>query len=287
MNDAQQPYAAYDESAAEISANPTPKKTASFVVSGARSKQIWVVLQTIGGVSAAVFMALWFAWKMISPNLTRAHQAEVFQPDWLDSEATQQATKPSQSTLPLPEPNTSLQAAEEVAELTPQKPAEIPLLNELTQINARLEVLEEHSTALKLALQQLIASALNSQTRQAKQSLAERSIAPPHRVRQTRHMPQMNQRHHPTQLHRAKQAAPKHNMAAGKQSNETNQQLAKPMAQPALQLKAVLQGRAWLQTQNGASITVSVGERVPGMGIVKVIDPEQGKVIFSNGVVLR
>ncbi len=52
-------------------------------------------------------------------------------------------------------------------------------------------------------------------------------------------------------------------------------------------LKAVLDGRAWFQTKSGESITVTPGEEVPGIGIVKSIDIDRGEVRFANGVVIR
>ncbi|MFU3086494.1 hypothetical protein ACM7M6_28055 [Pseudomonas aeruginosa] len=54
-----------------------------------------------------------------------------------------------------------------------------------------------------------------------------------------------------------------------------------------LSLKAVLDGRAWFVTKGGESISVSVGDTIPGVGSVQRIDPDQGQVIMSNGVVYR
>lgn len=52
-------------------------------------------------------------------------------------------------------------------------------------------------------------------------------------------------------------------------------------------LKAVLDGRAWFVTKGGESISVSVGDSIPGVGSVQRIDPDQGQVIMSNGTVYR
>jgi intracellular multiplication protein IcmG len=49
-------------------------------------------------------------------------------------------------------------------------------------------------------------------------------------------------------------------------------------------LKAVLDGRAWFQTKSGETITVAVGDEVPGLGVVKSIDTDRGEVRFANGV---
>ena len=54
-----------------------------------------------------------------------------------------------------------------------------------------------------------------------------------------------------------------------------------------VQLKAVLDDRAWFQTKAGESITVGKGEEVKGLGVVDTIDAESGKVTFTNGNVAR
>lgn len=54
-----------------------------------------------------------------------------------------------------------------------------------------------------------------------------------------------------------------------------------------LQLQAVLQDRAWFKTKTGDTLTVSPGEELRGVGVVKQIDAESGRVVFTNGVVFR
>lgn len=51
-------------------------------------------------------------------------------------------------------------------------------------------------------------------------------------------------------------------------------------------LKAVLDGRAWLQLKNGETVTVAPGDDVAG-STVTAIDAERGTVRLSNGAVLR
>lgn len=54
-----------------------------------------------------------------------------------------------------------------------------------------------------------------------------------------------------------------------------------------LYLQAVIPGRAWLIKKNGTdTITVREGTRVPGYGVVQLIDPSQGRVVMSSGVVI-
>lgn len=52
-------------------------------------------------------------------------------------------------------------------------------------------------------------------------------------------------------------------------------------------LQAVIPGRAWLIGSNGVTLTVREGTSVSGYGIVKLIDPRQGRVLMSSGQVIR
>lgn len=52
-------------------------------------------------------------------------------------------------------------------------------------------------------------------------------------------------------------------------------------------LQAVIPGRAWLIASNGSTLTVREGTTIKGYGMVKLIDPIQGKVITSSGKIIR
>ena len=52
-------------------------------------------------------------------------------------------------------------------------------------------------------------------------------------------------------------------------------------------LQAVIPGRAWLIATNGATLTVREGSMIAGYGMVKLIDPNQGRVITSSGQVIK
>jgi intracellular multiplication protein IcmG len=52
-------------------------------------------------------------------------------------------------------------------------------------------------------------------------------------------------------------------------------------------VQALIPGRAWLISSKGTTLTVREGSSVPGYGIVKLIDPHQGRVLTSSGQVLR
>jgi intracellular multiplication protein IcmG len=47
-------------------------------------------------------------------------------------------------------------------------------------------------------------------------------------------------------------------------------------------IQAVIPGRAWLIATNGSTLTVREGTSIPGYGIVKLIDPNQGRILTSN-----
>ena len=51
-------------------------------------------------------------------------------------------------------------------------------------------------------------------------------------------------------------------------------------------IQAVIPGRAWLVSTNGATITVREGTSVPGYGVVKLIDAAQGRVLTSSGRII-
>jgi len=57
--------------------------------------------------------------------------------------------------------------------------------------------------------------------------------------------------------------------------------LAKPA--PRYHIKALVPGRAWLQTGRGKTFTIKVGERIRGYGVVKWIDVTKGIVGTSSG----
>lgn len=52
-------------------------------------------------------------------------------------------------------------------------------------------------------------------------------------------------------------------------------------------IQAIIPGRAWLIAQNGSTLTVRAGTIVPGLGTVRVIDPNLGRVVMSTGQVIR
>ncbi|MBA2709338.1 MAG: type IV secretion protein IcmG [Tatlockia sp.] len=51
-------------------------------------------------------------------------------------------------------------------------------------------------------------------------------------------------------------------------------------------IQAIIPGRAWLIRSNGSTLTVREGTRLTGYGVVKLIDPIQGRVLTSSGRVI-
>lgn len=52
-------------------------------------------------------------------------------------------------------------------------------------------------------------------------------------------------------------------------------------------IQAAIPGRAWLIASNGSTLTVREGTNIMGYGRVKLIDPNQGRVLTSSGRVIR
>lgn len=51
-------------------------------------------------------------------------------------------------------------------------------------------------------------------------------------------------------------------------------------------VQAVIPGRAWLINSQGGNLTVRVGSKVPGLGVVHRIDALQGRVTMSSGRII-
>jgi intracellular multiplication protein IcmG len=60
-----------------------------------------------------------------------------------------------------------------------------------------------------------------------------------------------------------------------------------PIRCRAYYLKAIVPGRAWLQARNGATTTVTIGDRLPGYGIIQMINVQQGIVTTSSGGIIQ
>ncbi|RUR12244.1 type IVB secretion system protein IcmG/DotF [Legionella sp. km772] len=64
--------------------------------------------------------------------------------------------------------------------------------------------------------------------------------------------------------------------------------ISKPMTSPLVYyIQAVIPGRAWIIGTNGSTLTVREGTKIAGYGVVKLIDPLEGRVVTSSGQVIR
>ncbi|MDR1057206.1 MAG: hypothetical protein LBL17_01335 [Coxiellaceae bacterium] len=50
---------------------------------------------------------------------------------------------------------------------------------------------------------------------------------------------------------------------------------------------AIVPGRVWLESAEGKNVTLRVGDKLEGYGVVRVISPRQGMVIMSNGSIIQ
>ena len=62
----------------------------------------------------------------------------------------------------------------------------------------------------------------------------------------------------------------------------------KPSAPPIhYYIQAVIPGRAWIIATNGSTLTVREGTNIAGYGIVRLIDPLDGRIVTSSGQIIR
>ncbi len=60
----------------------------------------------------------------------------------------------------------------------------------------------------------------------------------------------------------------------------------KPEVKASYYVKAMIQGRAWLMMPDGATLTVSEQDELPGYGQITSIDPEKGEIKTASGDVI-
>lgn len=142
---------------------------------------------------------------------------------------------------------------------------------EIAQINKRIDGISTALMALKETVEKLQADMkARSQVKPAPMAAADRPAPVPAAKKQS------GSGVAPAAVAKKPAEGAKHDMSASD---------AKPATD--LQLQAVLQDRAWFKTKSGETITASVGEEVKGVGVVKQIDADGGRVVFTNGAVYR
>lgn len=60
----------------------------------------------------------------------------------------------------------------------------------------------------------------------------------------------------------------------------------KEIPKPIYYVRAMIPGRVWLTTQEGTTLTLGVGDKLAGYGVLDSINPDQGIVTFSSGAVI-
>jgi intracellular multiplication protein IcmG len=58
------------------------------------------------------------------------------------------------------------------------------------------------------------------------------------------------------------------------------------IVRPVYFVRAIIPGRAWLSTAGGGTLTVRLGDTIPGYGVVLAIDPVQGTITTSVGAII-
>lgn len=70
-------------------------------------------------------------------------------------------------------------------------------------------------------------------------------------------------------------------------SHEVREKRELPPPRPPYYLEAALPGRAWLMRRDGVSVTIALGDKIPGYGVVVTIDPNEGFVQTSSGAIIK
>ena len=52
-------------------------------------------------------------------------------------------------------------------------------------------------------------------------------------------------------------------------------------------IQAIIPGRAWLIASNGLTLTIREGQTIQGLGTIRLIDANGGRVILTNGRVIK
>lgn len=56
---------------------------------------------------------------------------------------------------------------------------------------------------------------------------------------------------------------------------------------PLYYVHAIVPGRAWLESSDGETLTVTIGDKIKGYGVVEMISPKQGMIVMSSGTIFQ
>lgn len=86
-----------------------------------------------------------------------------------------------------------------------------------------------------------------------------------------------------TQLLRSQQEA----FLQKQQKTETKLTERKKSApKPIYYVRAIIPGRVWLTLQDGSTLTLGMGDKLVGYGVITAIDPNQGTITLSSGAII-
>jgi len=60
----------------------------------------------------------------------------------------------------------------------------------------------------------------------------------------------------------------------------------KSAPKPIYYVRAIIPGRVWLTLQDGSTLTLGMGDKLAGYGIITAIDPNQGTITLSSGAII-
>lgn len=60
----------------------------------------------------------------------------------------------------------------------------------------------------------------------------------------------------------------------------------KSAPKPIYYVRAIIPGRVWLSLQDGSTLTLGLGDKLAGYGVITAIDPNQGTITLSSGAII-
>ena len=60
----------------------------------------------------------------------------------------------------------------------------------------------------------------------------------------------------------------------------------KSAPKPIYYVRAIIPGRVWLTLQDGSTLTLGMGDKLVGYGVITAIDPNQGTITLSSGAII-
>lgn len=63
-------------------------------------------------------------------------------------------------------------------------------------------------------------------------------------------------------------------------------EIKKSAPKPIYYVRAIIPGRVWLTLQDGSTLTLGMGDKLAGYGVITAIDPNQGTITLSSGAII-